>query len=60
MAYTYVEANGVEKPCLRAISARHRACEMPILVYRQTHVTSEKLFFIEFDRNFELGIATLY
>ena len=59
MAYTRVQANGVEKSCLRAISARHGACEMLILVYRETHVTSEKLFFIEFDRNFVLGVATL-
>ena len=59
MAYTYVQANGVEKPCLRAISARHGACEMLILVYRDGGVTSEKLFFIEFDRNFVLGVATL-
>ena len=59
MAYTYVQANGVEKTCLRAISARPGACEMPILVYRDGGVTSEKLFFIEFDRNFVLGVATL-
>ena len=59
MAYTYVQANGVEKPCLHAVSARHGASEVLILVYRQTHVTSEKLFFIEFDRNFTLGVATL-
>ena len=59
MASTHVQANGVEKVCLRAISARHGACEMLILVYRETHVTSEKLFFIEFDRNFVLGVATL-
>ena len=59
MAYTHGQANGVEKPRLRAISARRGACEMPILVYRQTHVTSEKLFFIEFDRNFTLGVATV-
>ena len=60
MASTHVQVNGVEKPCLRAISARHGACEMLILVYRETHVTSEKLFFIEFDRNFTLGVATVY
>ena len=59
MAYTYVEDNGVEKPCLRAISARPGACEMPILVYRDGGVTSEKKVFIEFDRNFALGVATL-
>ena len=59
MAYAYAQANGVEKPCLRAISARRSACEVLILVYRQTYVTSEKLFFIEFDRNFTLGVATL-
>ena len=59
MAYTYVQANGVEKPCLHAVFARHGASEVLILVYRQTHVTSEKLFFIEFDRNFVLGVATL-
>ena len=59
MAYTYVQANGVEKPCLHAVSARHGASEVLILVYRRTHVTSEKLFFIEFDRNFTLGVATL-
>ena len=59
MAHTYVQANGVEKVWLRAISARHGACEMLILVYREAHVTSEKLFFIEFDRNFVLGVATL-
>ena len=59
MAYAYVQANGVEKPCLHAVSARHGASEVLILVYRQTHVTSEKLFFIEFDRNFTLGVATV-
>ena len=59
MAYTYVEDNGVEKPCQCAISARHGACEMLILVYRDGGVTSEKKVFIEFDRNFTLGVATL-
>ena len=59
MAYAYAQANGVEKPCLRAVSARHGACEMLILVYRDGGVTSEKKVFIEFDRNFALGVATL-
>ena len=59
MAYTHVQDNGVEKLCLRAIPARRGACEMPILVYRDGGVTSEKKVFIEFDRNFALGVATL-
>ena len=59
MAYTYVEDNGVEKPCFHAVPARNGARKLLILVYRDGGVTSEKKVFIEFDRNFALGVATL-